>query len=236
MKQVIAVHGWSGDSNTWGNWAKEFQKNGWTWQSFERGYGDTEPFLPKWKKTKIQGSNEQRVVITHSLGTHLLDNHIWLDATDVVLLCSFSRFIPKGINSRSLQTALRLMQQHIGTSDEATMLKTFLKKACEPEPVVEIPPGPIKEGLSPKGRIKLKHDLQLLVDTNGIPPDLPVKAKVLIVQGEQDSIVIPATRRSLLNDLRKHLEIAPTYWEIKNSGHLLLVQDLIIRTRNWLES
>ena len=48
MNEVIAMHGWSGDSNNWKIWQRFFQKKNWIWQSGERGYGPLQPQMPKW--------------------------------------------------------------------------------------------------------------------------------------------------------------------------------------------
>jgi len=236
MRQVIAMHGWGGDSNTWKIWASQFQKDKWLWQSVERGYGEITPFSPNWKNATTYERHQQRVVIAHSLGPHLLTKEVLKQSTKIVFLCSFSRFIPNEVTSRSLKTALKGMQKHLGTINEVNMLKSFLEKACHPEAIDGIPPGPITKGLSVKGRKKLKSDLQLLIQTNGLPQGIPVEAKVLIVQGKEDSIIVPESRSCLIEDLTDYLEHSPTYWEIPNAGHLLLMPGLIKRVQSWLNS
>jgi len=174
-------------------------------------------------------------VIAHSLGLHLIKSEILRDATDVVLLASFSRFIPNGIESRYLKTALEGMQKHLGTVKEKAMLNNFLQKSCQPEPINSLIPGPIKKGLSIEGRKRLQLDLELLIHTHQLPIELPEESRVLSIQGTEDSIVPPSTRSSLREDLRKHLKNAPTHWEIPGAGHLLLVPELINRVKNWLD-
>ena len=172
MKQVIAIHGWSGDSNTWQSWAQEFRQNQWRWKNFERGYGEIPPFTPIWDQLSDEGPHQRRVVIAHSLGLHLIKNEILEKATDVVLLCSFSRFIPIGNDSRPIKIALQGMKKHLGTDMELIMLKNFLKKACQPESLVEDVPGTIKQGMSFEGRKKLQSDLELLIQSNKLPKGL----------------------------------------------------------------
>ena len=235
MRQVIAIHGWSGDSNTWQMWAKHFRESGWLWQSTERGYGNTTPFSPIWRESSRQDCYQPRVVIAHSLGLHLVKSEILRKATDVVLLGCFSRFIPNGMKSRSLKTALKGMQKHLGTLTEKNMLNNFLQKACHPDPINSLIPGPIEKGLSIEGRKKLQIDLELLIQTHKLPIDLPKESRVLIIQGTEDSIIVPSTKSSLIEDLRKHLKNAPTHWDIPGTGHLLLVPGLIHRVENWLD-
>ena len=236
MNQVIAMHGWSGDSNTWNIWAELFRKNKWIWQSGERGYGTIPPSKPLWIEQSLHNIHSHRVVIAHSLGPHLIDREILEKATDVVLLASFSSFIPNGSESRYLKTALQGMQKNIGTSGEKTMLQNFLQKACQPESPQTIPPGPITKGLTIDGRKRLQADLELLIATNNLPKGLSAHSRVLVIQGQEDCIIVPSTRMTLIKDLKKHLNKVPTCWSIPHTGHLLLVPGLITRVKTWLEA
>ena len=72
MKEIIAMHGWAGDSHQWSNWEKIFKSCDWEWQTSERGYKDKSPHISKWN----HNSNHielKRVAICHSLGSHLID-------------------------------------------------------------------------------------------------------------------------------------------------------------------
>ncbi|WP_320666944.1 alpha/beta hydrolase [Prochlorococcus sp. MIT 1307] len=235
MKQVIAMHGWSGDSNTWQLWIDQFQKTKWIWQSAERGYGTIPPCSPDWQESSDPAS-QRRVVIAHSLGLHLIKSQVLSKATDIVLLGSFSRFMPTGIERRYLNAALQSMKKHIGTTKEKTMLNNFLRKACEPEKMCEYPPGPIDKGLSLEGRKQLKADLELLIQTHELPTSLSPQARVLVVQGAEDAIVVPSSRNLLIEDLKKHLDTGPTHWLIPGASHLLLIPGLINRVENWLNT
>ena len=235
MKQVIAMHGWGGDSNTWNVWAEYFCKNGWTWQSVERGYGNSPPWSPIWARLPSNGNCSKRVVIAHSLGLHLIDSQILIKATDVVLLSSFSSFIPNDNKNRSLRTALKGMQKHLGTSEEGSMLKHFLLKAVHPESTKAMPSsGPMTNGLSIEGRQRLIKDLKLLSETNKLPKGLSAHSRVLVIQGQEDLIIVPSTRRTLIDDLKKHLSHHPTNWSIPGTGHLLLAPELIKDVHSWL--
>ena len=234
MKEVIAMHGWSGDSHEWNLWSQLFQANGWHWKSCERGYGELNPFNPIWPKQFSKDESQQRVFIGHSLGPHLIDKKVLSNATHVVLLASFGEFIPKGTTSRPLKTALKQMEARLGTKDEEEMLKTFLEKACEPMPSSAVIPGPIQKGLSIEGRETLKADLQLLIKTNGLPNGFPNKAKVLVVEDQQDAIVTSESKTSLLKELRQHLRDEPTHWILNGTGHALLEPRLIQRVHKWI--
>ncbi len=235
MKQVIAMHGWSGDSNNWQLWLNHFQKYNWVWQSGERGYGSLSPLHPHWRGNTETQPIDRKVIIGHSLGIHLLPSKTLRQATEIVLLGSFSHFLPKEQIDRVLQTTLKRMLELLGTKDEQAMLNAFLMRACQPESTSSLPRGPIQEGLSPNGRKRLKADLELLIRTSELPSGFPKTARVLVVEGEEDNIVIPSIREALIKDLKSHLAKAPDHWIIPGAGHALLQPELINLVLNWLE-
>lgn len=235
MKQVIAMHGWSGDHRIWAPWERHFIAMGWQWQSGERGYGHFPTQQPEWRCDADPIQVQRRVLIGHSLGPHLLREVVLAQATDVVLLASFSRFVPPGRAGRALQTGLMGMQRCIGTESEVMMLHTFLRRSTAPANSRGLPPSPISEGLSSAGRERLQKDLALLIATKGLPDGLPNQAKVLVVQAGSDGIVAPEAQAQLLEDLHTHQQRAATVWTLKNTGHALLQPDLLLRVGDWLD-
>jgi len=235
MKQIIAMHGWSGDSNSWHEWFKHFKKHGWDWKNGERGYGNIPPLHPRWQNKSGEKASGKRAVIGHSLGPHLLEADILAQATDVILLGSFSSFIPNDQTSRGLLQALKSMKKQLGTKEESTMLNAFLSKACQPDCTTSLFSGPIQNGLSLQGREKLKADLDLLIASQDLPKGFPTTARVLVVEGEKDSIVLPSARRQLVDDLTEHLQNPPSHWIIPGTGHALLIPPLIKKVCIWLE-
>ncbi len=235
MKEIIAMHGWGGDSNTWAPWISHFTPSQWRWKSGERGYGQLNPHQPNWTSLDKSTLHQRRVVIGHSLGPHLINKEILANATDVIFLCSFGRFISQGNQNRSIKIALKGMKDCLGTVNEIKMFESFLIKACHPYPINVIPRGPLQTGLSNLGRKKLKADLELLIKTDGIPHGLPNHAKVLVIDAEDDEIVSKESKAELLADLNNHLDFSLTHWRVKNAGHSLAVPNLISRVHNWLE-
>ena len=236
MRQVIAMHGWSGDSVAWAPWERHFSRQGWLWQSGERGYGHRSAYEPSWAETNMaQPKRARRVVIGHSLGPHLLSTAVLNQATDVVLLASFGRFVPTGPEGRALRTGLKGMRKAIGGEGESTMLRTFLQRAAQPAGLEGLPPGPEQQGLSERGRERLRADLDRLIGTEGLPVGLPQTARVLVVEAAEDAIVAPAASRELLQALTRHLEKKPEHWQLSGVGHALLVPDLLIGVQKWLD-
>ena len=235
MKQVIAMHGWSGDSHSWVSWIRHFKHHHWSWQSGERGYGQRQEHMPFWQDDPDPIELQRRVVIAHSLGPHLLPDAVLAQATDVVLLASFSRFVPEGPKGRALKTGLKSMLRCLGSDAEAEMLTTFLRRAAAPSPPDGLPRGPIQEGLSIEGRQRLSDDLDRLIASAELPVGLQDTTRVLVVEAAQDAIVVPAARQELRDALQARLQHPAEHWCLSDSGHALLVPDLLIRIQRWLD-
>ena len=120
------------------------------------------------------------------------------EATAVVLLASFGRFVPEGPQGRALRTGLKGMRKAIGGAGETAMLRTFLQRAAQPGSADGLPAGPVQKGLSAGGRKRLAEDLDQLIATSGLPEGLPSRARVLVVDAEEDAIVAPAASREQL--------------------------------------
>ncbi len=235
MKQIIAMHGWCCDGNTWEGWETEFASHGWSWKSGERGYGTMSPINPDWDRNHSAEFKSKRVLICHSLGTHLISSKVLKETTDIVFLNSFSRFIPLNDQKRVVKAGLMGMQKHFNKPTERKMLISFLEKASRPHASLKMTKGIVGEGLSPQGRDKLISDFELLVQTNSLPNGIPTKVKALVVNGDEDKIITPTTRNQLLYDLTKHLNTPPVHWIIKGEGHLIQLPKLIKDIRQWLE-
>ena len=234
MKEIIAIHGWAGDSHQWSNWEKIFKRYDWEWKTFERGYKDISPHTPKWN----QNSNQvelKRVAICHSLGSHLIDKYVLFSATHVVLINSFSRFIPIDNKNRSMQIALNRMMDAIDTPDEKAMLRKFHKKAKKPNCVDIDSDESIILNVSDSGRLRLKNDLKLLMNSDSLPIGLNNSAKVLIVNSEQDYILANQTKEKLAEDLINHLEGTPKIINLKDEGHYITKIKNIKKVKHWLE-
>ena len=110
MMQVLAMHGWAGQAGTWSHWRQRFEDGGAKWSSADRGYGGGETVAPAWPPGP--GRN---LLIAHSLGLHLLPAAVLAQADAVVLLGSFSAFVPHGRAGRAVAAALKGMQAALGT-------------------------------------------------------------------------------------------------------------------------
>ena len=234
MKEIIAIHGWAGDNNQWSNWIDCFQDCNWKWQAAERGYRDINPYTPKWDNNSNQKSLK-RVAICHSLGAHLIDKKVLLAATHVVLINSFSRFIPSGKEHRSVKLALKRMMSAIGTSNERSMLRKFHRKAHKPQDIDWELCESYLLHLSDSGRLRLKQDLNLLINSDSLPTGLNTDAKVLIINSEKDHILANETKNRLAKDLIAYLKAQPTRINIQDEGHSISKIKNITKIKHWLE-
>ncbi|WP_259703083.1 MULTISPECIES: alpha/beta hydrolase [unclassified Synechococcus] len=225
-QQLIAMHGWGGDSRAWLPWRDAAQRRGWNWQSGERGYGPLPPFEPSWPEGR-----GPRSVLVHSLGLHLLPRAVLEQADAVVLLASFGRFVPPGEAGRAWRAALRVMQSRIASGAGERVLQDFLAAAAAPDPVALLPAGPGHEPLAACSLERLRHDLLLLGRTSGLPAGFPARARLLIIEAGADGIVAPNARQQLCLALPK-----AERWLIEAAGHSLLGANLVEPVLNWLET
>ena len=234
MKEIIAMHGWAGDSKQWSKWIELFQSCNWKWQTAERGYKDIVITKPKWKK-ELNRIGLKRVAICHSLGSHLIDKRILCSATHVVLINSFSRFIPSGKENRSIKMALNGMMNAINTPNEAAMLRKFHIKAYKPNFIeLESTESHLLHTSDP-GKLRLKNDLILLMNSECLPIGLNPNAKVLIINSEQDYILANQSKEKLTEDLINFLETVPTLINLQEEGHSIAKIKSIKKIKRWLE-
>ncbi len=235
MKEIIAMHGWAGDSNQWLNWIDLFKCCDWEWKTAERGYKDIIPYMPKWNNVFNQ-NGLKRVAICHSLGSHLIDKRVLNSSSHVVLINSFSRFIPSGRERRSVTMALSRMMNEINTPNELFMLKKFYIKAHKPNVIDMKSTKSSFRHISNAGRLKLRNDLKVLINTDSLPAGLNTNAKVLLINSEKDFILSNQTKKKLAADLINYLDIQPTIINLKEEGHSISKIDSIKKIKHWLES
>ena len=228
------MHGWAGDSNQWSNWIDVFKYCDWEWQTGERGYKDITPYKPKWKNDSNQ-IGQKKVAICHSLGLHLIDKEVLYSATHVVLINSFSRFIPDNKENRSLTKALNSMMNAINTPNEQSMLKKFYIKAYKPNDINMKSSTSNLFHISHLGRVRLKNDLKLLINSDSLPNGLNNEARVLIINSNKDLIVANKAKEKLTEDLINFLVLKPTIINLHDEGHSISKIKNIKTIKHWLE-
>lgn len=222
--QVVAMHGWAGDSRCWEPWIAATTESGWHWQCGERGYGELEPRHAVWP-TDSPG-DALRVVIGHSLGPHLVAPDTLQRADAVVFLASFGAFVPPGRAGRHVRAALDGMAAKLASESEAKeMLRKFLANAAHPQPAALLPIGPENGPLRLEA---LRADLDILRACDGLPRGFPNDARVLVIEAEDDRIVTSEARALL----RKELPNADIIC-LPGAGHALLQTDVLAKVVKW---
>ncbi len=234
MKEIIAMHGWAGNSKQWANWIDLFQCCNWKWQAAERGYTDIITNTPKWNYNSNQ-IGLKRVAICHSLGSHLIDKRILCSATHLVLVNSFTRFIPNSKENRSVTIALNKMMNAINTPNEASMLRKFHIKAHKPNSIDMESTESNLLHITDSGRMRLRNDLKLLINSDSLPTGLNTNAKVLIINSEKDYILANQTKEKLATDLKNYLKDKPAIINLQEDGHSISKIDSIKKIKHWLE-
>lgn len=233
------MHGWAGDAEPWTPWRQATAPLGWRWSCGDRGYGLHPPTLPDWGETRSGGGAPvpPRLLITHSLGLHLLPPSLLGGAGGVVLLAGFGRFLPEGREGRRLRLALQGMATALeaGATEEErarnarVQLQRFLAEAAAPAPASAMPPGPADRPVPGPCRLRLRRDLDLLAGTGGLPTGFPFAVPTLIVEATRDRIVHPEARASL----RQALPNAEVL-SLPGAGHALLQTPVIPEVVEWV--
>ena len=228
MMQILAMHGWAGHTGTWSHWRQRFEAEGARWSSADRGYGGGEAVAAAWPPGP--GRN---LLIAHSLGLHLLPAPVLERADAVVLLGSFSAFVPHGRAGRAVAAALKGMQAALGTDQERTMLERFLDKAASPHARSALPPNPLLQGVTPLGRQRLQQDLELLANRKTLPDGWPKAVPVLVVQGERDAVVHAGSAQQLIDDIGDQ---PLTLHRDPGWGHALITPTVLSVVQRWLKA
>ena len=127
------------------------------------------------------------------------------------------------------------MMNAINTPNEATMLRRFHIKAYKPNYIDVKSSESNLIHISDSGRLRLKNDLKLLINSDSLPIGLNNSAKVLIVNSEQDYILANQTKEKLAEDLINHLETVPKTINLQDEGHFITKIKNIKKVKHWLE-
>ena len=232
MKQVIAIHGWAGSPCTWSHWQDVLEAKGWIWCNANRGYDGSTPEQPNWSIDA-----QRRVLIAHSLGWHLIDEATLAQATELILLASFGRFIPEGRPGRRLQTGLEGMFRSLEQGEGPAMLERFMAQVAHPLPSSALPPNKLLQtGITSTGLTRLTRDLHTLKATDRAPSGLPVDARFLLIHGSADAVVTPEAHQDLVDELRHRCIRPPKVQPWMNLGHALITPAVLNTVTEWLKT
>ncbi len=232
MNQIISQHGWCLDSTMWLDLKIKFLKNNWYWFDNERGYFNGKNQNPSW--LKINSKNHIRLVISHSLGIHLIKPKVLSKATHAVLINSFYSFLPKNNRRRFILKTLKRMEKKITLKDIEVLVREFISKSFLPNSVDKN----FQKFLNYETKnINLKlllDDFKKLYIENKSEKIFSKDCKILLIESGNDEIVDENSFENLKEILNQSQNEKPKVIKIDNQGHLikgLAIDELI---EEWL--
>ena len=232
MNQIITHHGWGLDSSFWKLAKEDFLEKNWIWQDSERGYFSEELKNPNWLKS--QSNQNISMAICHSLGSHLINPNVLLKASHIVLINSFSSFIPKNEERSQTIRSLKKMEKKFETFELKQMIKEFIRRSFLPNPVELKFQKSMETKLENINSEILFNDFHKLYEENRFFKFFPANCKVLIIKSSKDLIVKENSSNCFINLINKNQLEKPKLIEIDNQGHIITDINIFKLINDWL--
>lgn len=213
--EIIAYHGWGFNAACWRDWQAEMTRQGYHWQSFDRGYFGSS-YQPHFTAAA------RKILFVHSYGLHLCPIEQLQQADALVIFSSFQEFHPASrLRSRSQQVVQRMIEQL--QVDPRSVLTRFYQNCYLPDVGTETCPAWIAPDQIEPDQIEIDRLLSDLQQLNQVKFDLSLLQNIPTIvkfHGLSDRIV--AIDRLSLTELPFNLQNAPINHTIDNAGHMLL--------------
>jgi len=234
MNQIISQHGWAFDSSLWKELKKIYIKNNWIWQDNERGYFNKTFASPKW----INNNSYKRknIIIIHSLGIHLIDKNILLNASHAIFINSFYQFIPNNKDKKLIIRSLERMKKKLNNQEIKLMLNEFYKNSFFPNEINLNFKETISSKFDNANISQLKSDFDKLMITNKPPLLVSKDCNVLIIKSISDRILNDHSSKSFIELMSKTQTKKPRILEIENQGHIINNYKIFNLIDNWIEN
>tara|TARA_B100000212_G_C27225392_1_gene469131 strand:+ start:31 stop:735 length:705 start_codon:yes stop_codon:yes gene_type:complete len=234
MNQIITQHGWAFDSSLWTELKKIFIEKNWIWQDNERGYFNKKLISPTWINNN--SLKRKNVLLIHSLGIHLINKKILLNASHAIFINSFYNFIPDTKDRRLIIKSLERMKKKINNQEVKHMLNEFYKNSFFPNQINLNYKKTISNKFDNANISLLNSDFNKLSIT-GKPPTLVSKeCNVLIIKSINDRILNHNSSRSLIELMCKTQNTKPSILEIDNQGHIIDNYKIFNLIDNWIHN
>ena len=219
MKQVITQHGWGLDQSFWDSYKDEFQKNGWHWQDNERGYFSKNITQSKWIKNNL--NNQIKMVLCHSLGSHLIQENLLNEASHIVFINSFINFLPSSKKRDLIYRSLKRMEKKIKSFEAEIMLKEFIHRSFLPNNMTINFQNIFYKNLKGLNNKLLLNDLEKLYTDKNSLKSFEKNCDVIVINSKNDLILDQDSSNNFIELLNKTLTKKPTLIELSNQGHCL---------------
>ena len=235
MNQIISQHGWAFDSSFWTELKNICIKNNWIWKDNERGYFNKKSVSPKWVNNN--SLNKKKVIMVHSLGIHLIDKNILLNASHAIFINSFYNFIPDNKDRKLIARTLEIMKKKLNNKEIKLMLNEFYKNSFFPIEINLNYQKNISNKFENANISLLKKDFNKL-NINGKPPHLFVSkdCKVLIIKSINDRILNHNSSESFIELMIKRQIQKPEILELENQGHIIKNYKIFNFIDNWINN
>ena len=219
MNQIITQHGWGLDQSFWDIHKVDFENNNWSWQDNERGYFSKKNNQSKWIKNS--SNSKIKMVLCHSLGFHLVKKSLLKEATHIVLINSFNKFLPTNQNRYKILRSLKRMEKKILNGETKDLLQEFIKRSFMPNNInINFKNIFLKSLESLNSSILLK-DLKKLYEEINLYELFNKNCKIIFIKSENDLILDKNSSYNFFESLNKiHYENI-TLLKLSNQGHCL---------------
>ena len=219
MNQVITQHGWGLDKSFWDSYKIGFKKNQWYWQDNERGYFSKDINQSKWIKNNL--NNGLKMILCHSLGSHLIQRNLLDEASHVIFINSFNNFLPSSKKRNLIYRSLKRMEKKIISFEAEDMLKEFIHRSFLPNNMTINFQNMFYKNLRGLNNNLLLKDLKkLYTDKNSLKP-ISENCNVIVINSKKDLILDQDSSNNFIELLNKKLTKKPTVIELSNQGHCL---------------
>tara|TARA_Y100001933_G_scaffold216550_1_gene223737 strand:+ start:203 stop:904 length:702 start_codon:yes stop_codon:yes gene_type:complete len=233
MNEIISQHGWAFDSSLWTELRKIYIDSSWIWQDSERGYFNRALVSPKW----INNShNQKKVIIIHSLGIHLIDKNILLNASHAIFINSFYNFIPKNKDRKLIVRALEKMNNKFNNLEIKFMLNEFYKNSFLPNKIDLNYKKAISIKFDNANISYLKNDFKKLSIQDKPPLLVSKNCNVLIIKSSDDLILNHNSSTIFTELMSKTQTKKPTIIEVENQGHIISNYKIFNLIDNWINN
>ena len=219
MNQVITQHGWGLDKSFWDSYKIGFKKNKWYWQDNERGYFSKDINQSKWIKNNLD--NGLKMILCHSLGSHLIQRNLLDEASHVIFINSFNNFLPSSKKRNLIYKSLKRMEKKIISFEAEDMLKEFINRSFSPNDININFQNMFYKNLKCLNNNLLLSDLKKLYNDKNSLKSIEKNCNVVVINSKNDLILDQDSSINFIELLNKTLNKKPTVIELSNQGHCL---------------
>tara|TARA_Y100001970_G_scaffold294225_1_gene448793 strand:- start:7669 stop:8376 length:708 start_codon:yes stop_codon:yes gene_type:complete len=217
MNEIIAFHGWGCDEKIWQEWKYFFPKEEYIWKSFNRGYFHSSPLNPDWDLSL----KNKRIIICHSLGLHFINPKTISNASKIILINSFSKFLTDSKTKEKAIKNILLMQDKFRSNMGLEAIYEFISKGFYPNTIDNRFSKFLEDKKIKINNNKLLEDLKLIYETEELPKGFHKNIDIIIIESKRDYILPVNSNKKLYYDLNQIKNKNINKILLKDQGHFI---------------